>query len=432
MATYGKNKIKLHMIKKYFIPALVFALSTIVTHAQEIRKILFLGNSYTYVNDLPKTIHDVAKAMGDSVFYDSNTPGSCTLNIHSTNATSIAKINSQQWDYVILQEQSQMPSFPPSQVATDVFPYAHKLDSIITANDSCTETVFYMTWGRKNGDQTNCASYPPVCTYEGMQERLRQSYLQMGMDNSATVAPVGMAWYKTRMLNPVFDLYQADESHPSIYGTYLTACVFYATLFHKSPEGCSFISTLSASDAATLQQVAAITVFDSLDQWAGSGDNAFARFTYSVNGTNVQFNDTSLNANNWFWNFGDGQTSASNNPLHSYASTGNYTVMLVVSNTCFSDTLIQNVNVTPLGIDRVQKESQIIVYPNPSEGVFNLTIQDEFSAIKIFNYTGQLVKGIPCFNTIQKTIDLTGLPDGLYVAVINFGKTTARLCLVKR
>jgi hypothetical protein len=261
---------------------------------------------------------------------------------------------------------------------------------------------------------------------------LRQSYMQMGTDNSATVAPVGMAWYKTRLLNPVFDLYQADESHPSVYGTYLTACVFYASLFHKSPEGCSFISTLSASDAAVLQQVAAMTVFDSLDQWAGPGDKAYARFTYNVNGTNVQFRDTSLNATNWFWDFGDGQTSALSDPSHAYASTGNYPVMLVVSNNCFCDTLMKNVNVTPVGIVENTDDPYIFVNPNPSEGVFNLTLPDESASIKIYNYAGQLMKEINYCNAMQNSIDLKGFPDGIYIAVIISNKTTAKICLVKR
>jgi hypothetical protein len=421
-------------MKRSVAVIILFGATVISLKAQDIRKILFLGNSYTYVNDLPKTIHDIASAMGDSIYYDSNTPGSYTLNLHSTNATSIAKIQSQSWDYVVLQEQSQMPAFPPSQVATDVYPYAHKLDSIITANDSCTETVFYMTWGRKNGDQTNCASYPPVCTYEGMQGRLRQSYLQLGIDNSATVAPAGMAWYNTRLLNPVFDLYQTDESHPSVYGTYLTACVFYAILFHKSPAGCSYISSISASDASALQQVATITVFDSLDQWAGPGDKAYARFFYSVNGTFIQFNDTSLNATNWSWDFGDGQTSTLRDPLHVYASMGNYPVMLVVSNACFNDTLIQYANVTPVGIGEKQYESQIRVYPNPSDGIFNLNISGELQErpIKIYNSLGQLVKTVDHSVSLNKSIDLSRLPDGAYIAVAESEKAAARVWLMKR
>jgi hypothetical protein len=75
------------------------------------KKILFIGNSYTYVNDLPKMLSELALVTGDSLIYDSNTPGGYTFQLHSTNATTLAKINSKKWGLCRLQEQSQLPSF---------------------------------------------------------------------------------------------------------------------------------------------------------------------------------------------------------------------------------------------------------------------------------------------------------------------------------
>lgn len=110
--------------------------------AQQTRAALFLGNSYTYVNDLPKMIADVALTTGDTLIYDSNTPGGYTLQQHSTNATTLAMISTGAWDFVVLQEQSQLPSFPIEQVEVEVFPYAALLDSLISQANPCTETVF--------------------------------------------------------------------------------------------------------------------------------------------------------------------------------------------------------------------------------------------------------------------------------------------------
>ena len=98
------------------------------------RKVLFLGNSYTYVNNLPQLIKDIALANGDTLVFDSNCPGGHTFNNHFNNATSLAKINAQAWDCVILQAQSQEPSFSPGQVAAQTLPYAIKLDSLIKNN----------------------------------------------------------------------------------------------------------------------------------------------------------------------------------------------------------------------------------------------------------------------------------------------------------
>ena len=92
------------------------------------KKVLFLGNSYTGVNNLPQMIANVALSVGDSLIFDSNTPGGYTLQGHSTNTTSLSKIAVGDWDFVVLQEQSQLPSFPDGQVQSSVFPFARALD----------------------------------------------------------------------------------------------------------------------------------------------------------------------------------------------------------------------------------------------------------------------------------------------------------------
>ena len=132
------------------LPYLIFS--------QTVRRVLFLGNSYTFVNDLPQLTANFSQAAGDSLIFDSNTPGGYSLQQHSVNQTTLTKIALGNWDFVVLQEQSQMPSFPLSQVLVEVFPYAKKLDSLIKAANPCTQTIFFMTWGRKNGDSYNCSS----------------------------------------------------------------------------------------------------------------------------------------------------------------------------------------------------------------------------------------------------------------------------------
>jgi len=179
---------------------LLFTLSLLIgvsAIAQQPLRVLFLGNSYTTANDLPNTFSSLCTSLGKPVQVASNAPGGYTFNGHSTNATSLALIQQGDWDVVVLQEQSQLPSFPPGQVASQCYPFAARLDSIINAINPCTETMFYMTWGRQNGDASNCANYPVVCTYEGMQGRLRESYLEMAQDNQATCIAGGYGLEKS-------------------------------------------------------------------------------------------------------------------------------------------------------------------------------------------------------------------------------------------
>ena len=103
-------------------------------------------------------LSNIANAFGDSVNYDQSTPGGTSLYAHSQNQTTLNKINQQSWDYVVLQDQSQRPSLSPTYVAAaSVYPYASQLVTEIQSNNLCSEPLFYMTWGRKYGDQSNCS-----------------------------------------------------------------------------------------------------------------------------------------------------------------------------------------------------------------------------------------------------------------------------------
>lgn len=326
-------------------------------HAQT--RVLFVGNSYTAANNLPQLFSDLSSSLGDSVITAINTPGGYTLQMHSGDASTLSLIQSQPWDYVVLQEQSQRPSFPQSQVAVEVYPYATQLDSLIRLNNTCTETVFYMTWGRKYGDVSNCAIWPPVCTFSGMQHQLRQSYLQMADDNNALVAPCGMAWQQSWNADSSINLWVNDNSHPSVEGSYLNACVFYATVFRKSPVGATYTAGLQPQTANHLQQVAHQTVFDSLATWNIGAFDPLASFSVMVNSLTTQFTFTGTNCSSYNWDFGDGQTASSPSPQHIYSQPGIYTVSLIAGDGCTEDTATQTLNLGATGISPVVKNDCI-------------------------------------------------------------------------
>ena len=243
----------------FFTPTIILAQSL---------DVLFIGNSYTYANNMPQMVSELAFSFGDTLNFESSTPGGATFNTHSTNINTLNKISQKPWDYVVLQDQSQNPSLSPSYVSANVYPYGSQLIDLIEINNICTEPIFYMTWGRKYGDQSNCSSYPPVCTYLGMQQRLKESYLSMGMNNDASVSPVGISFKNSIDLDSTIDLYSPDYSHPSIYGSYLAACTFYSTIFKKSSVSSSYKpNSISSAEALFLQQVASSTVLDSLSVW---------------------------------------------------------------------------------------------------------------------------------------------------------------------
>ena len=380
--------------------------------------VLFIGNSYTYYNDLPLLVSNIALSFGDTVNFESSTPGGASLFGHTNNTSTLAKINQQPWDYVVLQEQSQKPSLSPSFVSSNVFPYATQLVDAIYLNNSCTEPLFYMTWGRKNGDASNCVAYPSVCTYSGMQQRLRESYLEMGITNSASVSPVGVAWKNFMEIDSITNLYTADESHPSIYGSYLAACTFYATLFKKSPIGSTSIpNQIDAATANLIQNVASNTVLDSLSTW-----NVFnADFTIDTSSSPVFFTNLSSNYDSLVWFFGDGNSSFDTNPNHYYSSAGNFEIELVAytNDGCLTDTASYNYNIPPLNKVEEQQCNGIYIYPNPASNFIKINIPDSYKSFKIefYDFSGQLIK-----TSHDKSIDISNFKSGFFYLKTYFGK----------
>jgi PKD repeat protein len=383
------------------------------------KKVLFLGNSYTSVNNLPQMIKDVALSVNDTVVFDVNAPGGYTFQGHSTNTVSLNKIMAGIWDYVVLQEQSQMPSFPDQQVATDVFPYARALDSVITQYNICSETIFYMTWGRKNGDASNCSFWPPVCTYNGMDSLLNLRYQMMAEQNTAIVSPVGEVWNYVRTNHPEIELYSSDESHPSVAGTYLAACTFYSTIFRKDPTLINFFSTLSTVDAIKIQNAVKLKVYDSLMNWNIGLYDLNADFSYSsVSSNEFSFSNNSTAPYALLWDFGDGNTSIDTNPIHQYSQPGVYEVVLTIDYCGKTDSISKTINVDALNISENQQDSWK-VYPNPVNHILQVDyLEMDASNFLIYNGLGEIVlNGNLTFGTNKISTDQ--LNQGVYYIELN-------------
>lgn len=226
-------------------------------------RVLFIGNSYTYFNGLPKLVQKIAATQGLNIAYTQCTPGGAYLSNHIQNKNTIQAIKQGRWNYVIIQEQSGIPSMPTETVIRHTYPAAHALDSLILAYNKQAKVIFYMTWGHKDGCQDKVDNYPLNSTYAGMQERVKTTYLEMAYQNNAWCAPAGIAWQRVRSERPDYRLYMPDRSHPSVLGSYLAANVIFSTIY-QLPYQTSETAELSAEQAEYIQQVAQQTVFNNL------------------------------------------------------------------------------------------------------------------------------------------------------------------------
>lgn len=304
------------------------------------RKVLFLGNSFTSVNNLPLMVSELAATTGDVLIYDSHLPGGYTLQDHFSNATSLAKIGADDWDYIILQEQSQRPAFINPNSFMSGF---GQLEDYIEQTTPCAQVGAYMTWGYENGDAQNCASNPAVCTYTGMQDLVSDRYMNISNLFEAEVTPVGVVWKYIRENHPSIDLYQADGSHPSLAGSYLAACCFYASLFQKDPTLITSDYGLDSGTASILRNASKLLVFDDLLTWYIGKYTPYAAFNFTIgtglNEVNCQAVALSDYYDSLVWNFGDGTVLTALNPTHNYAADGNYTIQLTAYRCYLGETL---------------------------------------------------------------------------------------------
>ncbi len=115
--------------------------------------------------------------------------------------------------------------------------------------------LFFVTWAHRGGWPEN-----GMDTYQSMQAGIDTGYSGIALELKALVVPVGSAWFVAVQEHPDLTLWQDDGSHPTEQGTYLAACVFYATIFLEDPAGLSYHAGLSKEIANTLQAVVSSTV----------------------------------------------------------------------------------------------------------------------------------------------------------------------------
>jgi hypothetical protein len=357
--------------------------------AQDSISVLFIGNSYTYVNDLPGTLGSLATSLGKEITIDSKTNGGYTFQNHTTDPLTFSKIHSKPWDVVVIQGQSQEPSFPDSQVDSQTLPYALQLSDSIWVNNSCGNVMYYMTWGRQNGD----SQWSEINTFEKMNTRLYNAYMRMAdSSDRSMVSPVGRVWSYVRANHPTINLYNADQSHPSLEGTYLAACTFYTSLFQQSPVGSNFYGGLNATTAGILQTAAATVILDSLDHFHlhPVDEPTQAYFSIAQNGETIQLTNESSRAITYSWNFGDGQTSTAVDAQHTFGSNGNYTVQLIASSPCNSDTMSVQINVNSLGLSDLNLEQIRVI---TKEEVIEVLCEESGFSLEVFSIDGKILFG---------------------------------------
>ena len=224
-------------------------------------RVLFIGNSYTSVNNLPQIFHDVAACVGHAPSeIKAVTPGGVTLYQQLNSPDTLKAIDEGNWDVVILQAQSLEAAM------SEQFPNwryyflkgAAGLYDRIKAGSPHAKIILYQTWAR-HADYWNDpkADRSIGNNPADMQARIRKWHQNAAAQkNDFLIAPVGDAW-ELNYKNPNrVRLHASDNSHPAFNGSYLAALVIYGTIYHPPNLNVSYHGELSHTETIYLQTIA--------------------------------------------------------------------------------------------------------------------------------------------------------------------------------
>jgi hypothetical protein len=210
--------------------------------------VLFIGNSYTSVNDLPGLLRRIAETSGQppTIVTDSVTAGGATLQDHWQAGAARSAIDKGGWTHVVLQGQSVEP-------LGDALSTFHRYALLLAAEakDAGASPALFETWARAPGDAVYQEAWSGG-TPDAMQDKLLSAYAQAATDSGSMLVKVGEAWRSVP-----FELHQTDLSHPNPKGSWLAACVFYVMLTGRPvPIASEVPSGVSSSDAEVLRNAA--------------------------------------------------------------------------------------------------------------------------------------------------------------------------------
>jgi len=220
-------------------------------------KILFIGNSYTFNNELPLLVKEmkIEKNWDLSIEIKAFTPGGAKLKDHLNSPFTLDTIRNGNWDIIVIQGHSLEPLMNPvgfNDAATDLIKITKESGAVV---------FLFETWSRAKGNSIYDEAWSGR-NPESMQKKLSIKYNEIAQNSNVTVIPIGSIWQKIMAENKEIELYSIDGSHPSQIGSYLTACIIYKYIFNDDPKKINYIpSEVKESEAKILRQYA--TIFES-------------------------------------------------------------------------------------------------------------------------------------------------------------------------
>lgn len=222
-------------------------------------RMLFIGTHIVTDNDFPTMLTKLVESSGRSIEIETLVTPNGTLADQLNLEATQAKIK-EDWTFVVLQEN------PSAFIARERLNSETK-----TAVEAYTKLIrragaypiLYLPWGRKLG-----MPEARITDFHTMQTRMTGYLVDLNdLTLKLPIVPVGAGWLRAVSDRPSLDLWTFQGIDANEKGSYLTACIFYATIYRETPGGLGYTAGLSASDASYLQEMAGRIVLENPDMW---------------------------------------------------------------------------------------------------------------------------------------------------------------------
>lgn len=216
-------------------------------------KILMIGNSHTYINDVPEMLRSLCESAGIHAKVAGLSVGGHSLKQYVFPETQreqvyadklISLLEEEDWDYVILQGKR-------AEEVLDAEVFTDAIRTIQSCLSSDAQVVIYMPWTAEDpehySDPNNSATIGQMIT----------SLYPIAESLDCALAPSGIAFERAKVLYPDINLYGLDHSHANPIGSYLSACTIFGTMLGIDPQGLPYYGGISLTNGRKMQEIAA-------------------------------------------------------------------------------------------------------------------------------------------------------------------------------
>jgi hypothetical protein len=377
-------------------------------------KVLFIGNSFTFVEDVPGLVKGLSDKAGHPFSFFMHAPGGISVgdvgqgtDAHMNNPIVYDAIRASNWDFVVIQDNQGRfvdgGGIFPSPNASKVIEGHLKLRDSIRRYLPCARTLWFSGWAWKDG-------YTGLGTGEDLIRNIYENYRVLNDTAHEIIVPIGSAWLYAMQALPAVDLWSADRAHQSLAGSYVTASTIYSSIFRKDPENIPFDGGLDTAVARQLRKLGYRAVIDS---FTNSGLNNFVPVV-TQSGTQLV---ATAGGGFYEW-YKNGVLLAGN--ANTITISGNGTYQVIVRNLNCTSRSMAIVVGNASGVGAVAVRNDISLFPNPVQNDLTIKLkgnQGELLSMTISDATGSVVHR-QSFRQAT-TVAFHQLPAGVYFVSIS-------------